>query len=111
MWLQRGWPVVLDSLSAGDRAQLLELYARSIMLLELGRCADWGDLFAPGALVRCAGNGGKAPIEFKGRDQLLALARRLIQGEFDLALGPLAPPLRCRHLLSSISLFGAEDHA
>jgi hypothetical protein len=29
-------PVVLDSLSPGDRVQLLEVYARSVMLLELG---------------------------------------------------------------------------
>jgi hypothetical protein len=100
--------VILDSLSAGDRVQLLEVYARSVMLLELGRCEEWADLFSPQALVRCAGAREQAPVEFKGRNELLVLGRRLMLGEFDVAVGCLAPPLRCRHLMSNITLFGDE---
>jgi hypothetical protein len=100
--------VILDSLTAGDRVQLLEVYARSVMLLELGRCEEWADLFSPHALVRCTGAGEQAPVEFKGRDELLVLGRRLMLGEFDVAVGRLAPPSRCRHLMSNITLF-AED--
>src|SRR6267154_464504 len=68
----------IDSLTPYDRVQLLEVYARSVMLLELGRCTEWADLFLPQALVRCAGASEQAPVEFKGRDALLALGRRLM---------------------------------
>ena len=71
------------------------------MLLELGRAADWVELFDPYALVRCAGGSR----QFKGRTQLLEVARRIIAGEFDLAAGVVTPPLRCRHTLTDISLF------
>jgi SnoaL-like domain len=103
----------LDTLTASDRVNLLELYARSVMLLELGRCKDWADLFQPDALVRCASPADDASSErfgvsrqFRGRAELLELARRIIDGEFDLALGPLNPSVRCRHTLSNVSLFG-----
>jgi SnoaL-like protein len=100
--------VILDSLTAGDRVQLLEVYSRSVMLLELDRCEEWADLFSPQAVVRCTSAREQAPLEFKGRDELLVLGRRLMLGEFDVAVGRLAPPLRCRHLISNITLFGAE---
>ncbi len=115
----------LDTLTASDRVNLLELYSRSIMLLELGRCHDWVDLFEPSARVRCSGPAdstrpadGTHPADrasaecsrvlrqFRGRAELLELARRMISGELDLAAGPLNPPVRCRHTLSNLSLFG-----
>lgn len=100
--------VITDSLTTGDRVQLLEVYARSVMLLELGRCEEWADLFLPHAVVRCADATEQAPVEFKGGTQLLLLGRRLMRGEFDVTLGTLVPPLRCRHFLSSIALFGED---
>ena len=100
--------MILDSLTALDRVQLLEVYARSVMLLDLGRCAEWADLFLPDALVRCTCTDARASTQFKGREELLALGRRLMLGEFDLAVGRLVPPLRCRHLLSNITLFESE---
>jgi hypothetical protein len=100
--------MVLDSLTPYDRVQLLEVYARSVMLLELGRCAEWVDLFFPEALVRCAGASGQSPVEFKGSTALLGLGQRLMRGEFDIAAGRIVPPLRCRHVLSNITLFGQE---
>jgi hypothetical protein len=39
--------MVLDALSISDRVNLLELYARSVMLIELGRPREWAELFAP----------------------------------------------------------------
>jgi len=71
------------------------------MLLELGRISDWVDLFVPNALFRCGSQ------QFKGRAELLDLARRTIEGEFDLAIGPLPSRARCRHSLSDVSLFAA----
>jgi hypothetical protein len=71
------------------------------MLLELGRAADWVELFDPYALVRCAG----ASRQFKGRRELLELASRMISGEFDVAAGVMIPPSHCRHTLTDISLF------
>jgi hypothetical protein len=100
--------VILDSLTPYDRVQLLEVYARSVMLLELGRCAEWVDLFSPHAVIQCPGTGEHAGVQFKGREELLALGRRLVLGEFDVAVGRLVPPLRCRHLLSNITLFESE---
>jgi SnoaL-like domain len=100
--------MVLDLLTPYDRVQLLEVYARSVMLLELGRCAEWADLFFPEALLRCAGAQGRSPDEFKGRKALLAVGRRLMLGEFDVSAGHLVPPLRTRHMLSNITLFGEE---
>jgi SnoaL-like domain len=96
--------MILDSLSGLDRVHLLEVYARSVMLPELGRSAEWVELFLPEAQVRCGEAG-----EFKGREALGALARRLANGEFDLALGGLAPPLRTRHLLSNITLSSTDS--
>jgi len=75
------------------------------MLLELGRCAEWADLFFPDGILRCAGAHGQAPVEFKGRTELLSLGKRLMRGELDIAAGNLAPPLRCRQVLSNITLF------
>ena len=100
--------MVLDSLTPYDRVQLLEVYARSVMLLELGRCAEWVDLFSPHAVIHCPGGGEHDGVQFKGREEFLALGRRLMLGEFDVAVGPLVPPLRCRHLLSNITLFESE---
>jgi len=99
----------LDTLNTADRVNLLELYGRSVMLLELGRADEWVDLFEPYALVRCAG--GSPP--FQGRAALLTVARRMIAGEFDLAAGVMTPPLHCRHSLTDISLFshGAQGMA
>jgi hypothetical protein len=92
--------VWLDTLSTADRVNLLELYGRSVMLLELGRASDWVDLFEPGALLRCGTQ------EFKGRSGLLEFAQRAICGECDLAAGQLGAATRCRHTLSDLSLFG-----
>jgi len=100
--------VILDSLTALDRAQLLEVYARSVMLLELGRCEEWVDLFFPEALVRRSGANGPSSVEFRGHNELLGLGCRLMRGEFDLAVCRLAPPSRCRHVLTNITLFGHE---
>jgi len=99
----------LDTLNTADRVNLLELYGRSVMLIELGRAAEWVDLFEPHALVRCA----RHTHQFKGRAELLGFARRMIAGEFDLAAGLLTPPLHCRHTLTDISLFsdGAQGTA
>jgi len=91
--------VWLDTLNTADRVNLLELYGRSVMLLELGRASEWVNLFVPHALLRCGSQ------EFTGRPELLGLARRIVAGEFDLALGALTPPVRCRHSLSDVSLF------
>jgi len=91
--------VWLDTLNTADRVNLLELYGRSVMLLELGRASEWADLFVPHAVLRVGSQ------EFKGRAELLDLARRVIAGEFDLAVGPLTPQVRCRHSLSDVSLF------
>jgi hypothetical protein len=93
--------VWLDTLNTADRVNLLELYARSVMLIELGRAADWVELFDPYALVRCAGSSR----QFKGRAELLELARGMVVGEFDLAAGTMTPPSHCRHTLTDISLF------
>jgi len=98
--------VWLDTLHPADRVNLLELYGRSVMLLELGRACEWVDLFVPHALVRCGAQ------QFKGRAELLDLAKRTIAGEFDLALGPLPAHAHCRHSLSDVSLFAEGlEHA
>ena len=93
----------LDTLNTADRVNLLELYGRSVMLLELGRAAEWADLFASHALLRCCSQ------QFKGRAELLNLARRMIEGEFDLAVGHLTAPARCRHTLSDVCLFASGE--
>ncbi len=99
--------MVLDILSSGDRVELLELYARSVTLLDVGRPVDWANLFMPEALVRRVTPGAQPSIQqFQGREELLALGQRLILGEFDMALGEVAPPPHYRHLLSNISLLG-----
>jgi SnoaL-like domain len=100
--------VITDSLSADDRSQLLEIYARSVMFLELGRCKEWADLFDPQALVLCTDAKERAPLQFKGRNELLMLGKRVMLAEFEIALEGLASPLRCRHTLSNIMLFGGE---
>src|SRR5215475_9030220 len=95
----RVFRVWLDTLNTADRVNLLELYGRSVMLLELGRASEWVNLFVPHAHLRCGSQ------EFTGRTELLGLARRIVAGEFDLAVGALTPPVRCRHNLSDVSLF------
>jgi hypothetical protein len=100
--------MVLDSLSGEDRAQLIELYARSVMLLHLRRYAEWADLFEPQAVVQCAAAGASVRT-FTGRDELLRLGQRMGGGEFDVALGDLAPPLLIRHALCNVTLFN-ERH-
>lgn len=99
----------LDTLNTADRVNLLELYGRSVMLIELGRADEWVDLFEPYALVRSS----DGSHQFKGRAELLKVARRMITGEFDLTVGPMAPPLHCRHTLTDISLFsdGVQGNA
>jgi SnoaL-like domain len=122
-------PVWIDTLNTADRVNLLELYSRSVMLLELGRAADWVDLFELYAQVSCGkpltarvtGNPPHIRVadkpagarQFKGRAELLELGRRIIAGEFDLAAGDLKTPARIRHSLSDISLFadGAQGTA
>jgi len=94
----------LDTLNATDRVTLLELYGRSVMLLELGRASEWVDLFVPNALLRCGSH------QFQGHADLLDLARRTIAGEFDLAAGPQIPAARCHHSLSDVSLFADGLH-
>lgn len=96
----------LDTLNSADRVNLLELYGRSVMLIELGRADEWVDLFEPHALVRCSGGSQ----HFKGRAELLKIARRMVAGEFDLAAGVMAPPSHCRHTLTDISLFSHGVH-
>jgi len=80
--------LVLDTLTAADRASLLELYARSVMLLDLGRCDEWADLFESRAIVRSAGVPGDPGSLFTGREELLQLGLRTVEGTFNLARGP-----------------------
>jgi SnoaL-like protein len=98
--------VVIDPLSSNDRVQLLEVYARSVMLLELERYTEWAGLFGPHALIRFVGTSEQSPAEFRGREELLSLGRKLMRGEVDFGLGHLTPPSRARHHLSKITLFG-----
>ena len=93
----------LDTLHTADRVNLLELYGRSVMLLELGRAAEWADLFASHAVLRCGSQ------QFSGRAELLNVARRIIEGEFDLAVGSLTAAARCRHTLSDVCLFASGE--
>jgi hypothetical protein len=92
--------MVLDTLTPADRVNLLELYARSVMLLDLGRCEEWAELFEPRAFVRCGHQ------QFTGHDELVNLGRRMMVGDFYLGGGCATLPLRCRHLLSNVCLFG-----
>jgi hypothetical protein len=92
--------MILDSLASSDRVQLLELYGRGVTVLDLGRPKDWAHVFLPDAVLEC---GGSKAQQFKGREELLALGRRMMFGEFEIALGS-APPSR-RHFLNNISLF------
>ncbi len=99
--------MVLDTLTTADRVELLELYARSVMLLELGRCEEWAHLFESHALVQCHGVCEQSAVQcFRGRDELLIFGRRIICGDFDISARRIAPPRRCHHLLSNVSLFG-----
>jgi hypothetical protein len=100
-----GVAMVLDALTPSDRVNLLELYARSVMLIELGRCGEWADLFVPLGSIVCEAQNGPTGRSFKGRDQLVELGRQMIAGDFDLTVGPLTPPICCRRVLSDISLF------
>jgi hypothetical protein len=77
-------------------------------LAELGRCAECVDLFVRDARVSCGGTSEEAAVEFKDRDALLDLGRRIMSGEFDVGAGRLVPPLRTRHVLSNITLFGEK---
>jgi hypothetical protein len=95
--------VVLDSLTASDRVNVLELYAGSVMLLELKRATEWAELFEPHAVLTCGA--GDADKKIAGREQLLEVARRMIAGEFDVVAGVLAPTVRCRRVLTDISLY------
>jgi SnoaL-like domain len=100
--------MVLDTLSVADRVNLLELYARSVMLIELGRPEEWADLFLPEGLARCESAREESPKRlFKGRKQLLDLARQIAAGEFDWSTGQLTPATPCRRVLTDISLFTA----
>ena len=91
--------------------QLLELYARSVMLLHLGRSEEWVDLFLPTATYRCVRAGPDSRVEqFQGRPQLLDLARGVKAGQLDVAVGKINPSLRCRHHLSNITLFNDGTH-
>jgi SnoaL-like domain len=94
--------MVLDTLTAGDRVNLLELYARSAMLLDLGRCEDWLDLFEPRAVIRVDSQSG---CQFAGRAELFDLARNVVDGRLNLALSRTTGPVPCRHILSNVCLF------
>ena len=103
--------MVLDTLTTADRVNLLELYARSVMLLELGRCADWAALFELHAVLECTPATGQ-PQTFKGHDALVGLARRMIAGDFDLAMGNLDAAFSLRRHLTDVALFGqGSGHA
>jgi hypothetical protein len=103
--------MVLDSLTTSDRVNLLELYARSVMLIELARCTEWAELFLPQGSIVCEAHSGPTGRSFKGRDQLVELCRQMIAGEFDLTVGALTPPKCCRRVLSDISLFAHGQSA
>jgi hypothetical protein len=96
--------MVLDSLTADDRVNLLELYARSSMLLDLERCEEWSRLFESGAIIRCSGG-----RQFQGHDELLKLARDTVAGTINLALVEMKPAVRSRHMLTNVCLYG-EGH-
>jgi hypothetical protein len=99
--------MIIDTLNSSDRVQLLEVYARSVMLLELERYADWTRLFGPRAVVSYVRTVERPPVEFKGHEALMLLGQRLIRGDFDGALGNVAAPaIRARHHLTNITLFG-----
>lgn len=108
--------MVLDTLSASDRVNLLELYSRSAMLLELARPEEWTELFEPlGAITVTTADAAPSTLEFRGRSELLALARRMTSGEYDLAAGLLSPRVKCHHTLANICLYshgrGAAGYA
>jgi SnoaL-like domain len=98
--------VVIDPLSSGDRVQLLEVYARSVMLLELEQYAEWANLYGLHARVRFIHGSEQSPVEFRGRDQLLTLGQRLRRGEVGFGFGNVGPRVRVRHHLTNITLFG-----
>jgi hypothetical protein len=104
--------MVLDSLSGADRAQLHELYARSVILLELGRCDQWADLFEPGAIFQCTCAEEQSATEhrFEGKVELTQLGEWIARGEFDVALGKVGRATRSRHLLTDICLFEDGSH-
>jgi hypothetical protein len=94
----------MDSITAADRVHLLEVYARSVMLLELEDFTRWAGLFVPSVVVErvAAPHGsGDSSFQCRGRDALLAL---VAGGEFDVALG--RSVVRYRHVVHSICLFG-----
>lgn len=101
--------MVLDTLSVGDRANLLEVYARSVMLLDLGQCEAWANLFDSHAVVRSAREDSTAS-QFSGRQEFLQLARDTFEGHFNLALGSLNPRTRCHHILSNVCLYADGAH-
>jgi hypothetical protein len=99
--------LIVDSLSAADRVNLFELYARSTMLLELKREAEWVALFAPNATFRfVSGQVEHNPARsYSGSAELLVLARQLIGGN-RLFLGEEdSRGARGRHHLSNLSLY------
>jgi hypothetical protein len=98
--------MVLDTLTAVDRVNLLELYARSSMLIELGRFAEWAQLFEDRGSVQFVGLDGPARVQtFRGRKELLELGRALSTGDFDVRGQGNARGLRTRHFLNNLSLF------
>ncbi len=99
--------VVLDSLSAGDRAQLRELCARSVMLPELGRIKEWVELFEAQAVLHCVQEDAGRLIEhqFTGRADLTRLGEQIAHGQFDIAVGDFGRASRLRHVLGNVCLF------
>ncbi len=77
-------------------------------MLELKRPEEWVNLFEPQAVVRCAVRTQAEPLKFRGRDELMALARKVMFGEFDIVVGA-GLRQKCRHLLSNVALFGSES--
>ena len=55
------------------------------------------------AIAVAATAGPQAPV-----DRTTGVLVRTELGEFEIAVGRLVPPLRCRQVLSNITLFGAE---
>jgi hypothetical protein len=99
--------VVLDSLTADDRAQLQELYARSVVLLEFGRCKEWVTLFEPQAVLRCvqSASGPHVEYQFRGHEELRQVGERITRRQFDVAVGQPPPAGRLRHMISDVCLF------
>jgi hypothetical protein len=82
------------------------------MLLQLGHCDQWAELFEPDAVLRCAclENQVIAQRGFRGREELRCVGQGVVYGDFDSALGRVASIPRRRRLLYNICLFDHGFH-